>query len=39
MSYQREADKFFKAWSHFTGYNGITDSIHLLGAEHLQHFL
>jgi hypothetical protein len=38
-NFQKEADDFFKSWLHLTGYDGVTNYIHMLGTGHNRYFL
>jgi hypothetical protein len=38
-NFQQKADTFFKAWLRLTGYDGITNYVHMIGAGHLRYFL
>jgi len=38
-NFQAHADNFFRQWLDLTGYDGITNYIHMLGAGHVRYFL
>ena len=37
--FQCLADDFFRCWLQLTGYDGVTNYIHLIGAGHLRYYL
>jgi hypothetical protein len=37
--FQKKADEFFKSWIKLTGYDGVSNYIHMLGAAHVKYFL
>ncbi len=38
-TFQSHADDFFRRWINLTGYDGITNYVHMLGAGHIRYFL
>jgi hypothetical protein len=38
-NFQRNADEFFRKWLNLTGYDGITNYVHMIGAGHIRYFL
>jgi hypothetical protein len=38
-AFQSIADDFFREWLNLVGYDGITNYIHVLGAEHMRYYL
>jgi hypothetical protein len=38
-TFQSHADDFFRRWINLTGYDGITNYVHMLGAGNIRYFL